>query len=108
MWELFKEQMRKLDIEHALADELRRGITLQMVRAEQQQRRLAEAVRRRRFRTVDGIGDMTMVMTPFHAALAKVQFGPNWRGDKRQVRDLIAKHPEFKVEREKKAMVTVL
>lgn len=108
MWDLFKENMKRLGVEREFADELRTGIQLQMVRADREQRKLAEAARRRRFRTVDGIGDMQMVMTPFHAALAKIQFGPNWRGDKAQVKDLLRKHPEFKVERERKAMVTVL
>ena len=108
MWEQFKEQMKQLGIQRELEDELRTGIQLEYVRAEQRQRKLAEAARRRTMRTVDGLGHMSMVMDPFLAAMANVKFGPGWRKDKKQVADLRRQNPEFFVHREKKAMVTVL
>ena len=108
MWNLLNEQLKKAGIAKAVQEEFRTGIRRERMLAMRRQQRLTEAVRRKRHRTVDGLGHLTMAMDPFFAAQANFEFGVGWRSDARQRRDFLARHPEFKVERERKAMVTVI
>lgn len=107
MWDLLKEQLKQMGIQKELEEELRTGIALQRVQAERDQARLAKFNRNNPRRGVEGLGQTTLSMNPFFRALGDVKFGRGWTKDKATVRKLLQEHPEFAVNYQKKAMITV-
>lgn len=108
MWDLFREQMRKMGMQEALEDELRRGVALEARAAEARQRKLAKFNQNNPRRGVDGLGQTTMSMDPFYRALADISYGREWAKDPKARALLLQQHPEFAVQYAPRSMVTVI